>query len=195
MISGFGWKPLRNAVWATSLLGVSLASPSLRADQSSLNIGLVNFGGSASNALNSGTGYAVNFVSQSSGNFIRPSIGVQLETSSGTLADNTSISILSGALMGGAHFFFFKTARVRPFLTTEAMAGWGSMTYGGDQSTIGINYGIVIGGGTELRFKDDPKGKALRLTTSYRWYQSSFTVGSLTGFDYSGILFGVGFSF
>jgi hypothetical protein len=166
-----------------SLVGQAQAS-----EQASLSLGMATFGG----GLLGATGYSLIFQSQPQKGYLRPTMSGELTKASGT-AGIGSVSLYSGDVGFGAGIYLSKSSYVTPFINPEARLGWASLTTGSalTQKSIGLSYGVNLGGGVAIRLKDDASSKALLISTGYTIMSSTLAqTSSFTNFQIAvGIIF------
>ena len=159
-------------------------------DQSSLSMNVIQYGSSATNSLLGTTGYGFTFLSEPRKAKIRLVIGSQLELAQGLYAQSDNATLMRGAFLVGTHFFPFKTEFVAPFIGTYADIGWGYLSLNGTDKSIGLNLGVTISGGAEVRFSRNPDSIGLRIGSSYRLSRGQFTGQGTIELD--GLMFFIG---
>jgi len=186
--------------WLTRIGGISLLMSSgiltpatlfAGTDQSSLSLNVIQYGSSATNSLLGTSGYGLTFLSEPRKAKIRLVIGSQLELAQGLYAQTENATLMRGAFLVGTHFFPFKTEFVAPFIGTYADIGWGYLSLNGTEKAIGLNVGITISGGAEVRFSRNPDSIGLRIGSSYRLSRGQFTGQGIIELDGLMIFIGV----
>ncbi len=162
-------------------------------DQASLTLGFLSYGSSETNSLLGSSGYAITFLSENRKAKVRLALGSQLEMCSGIYAeDQSAATLLRGAFLVGANFFPMKTEFVSPYVGTLADMGWGYLSRGGTES-MGLNAGLTVSGGADLRISRDPAALALRVGSSYRLSRGFFVGEGTIQLDALTFFFGVTF--
>jgi hypothetical protein len=176
-----------------SSLHATERSAAAGADQASLTLGFLSYGSSETNSLLGSSGYAITFLSENRKAKVRLALGSQLEMCSGVYAeDQSAATLLRGAFLVGANFFPMKTEFVSPYVSTLADMGWGYLSRGGTES-MGLNAGLTVSGGADLRISRDPAALALRVGSSYRLSRGFFVGEGTIQLDALTFFFGVTF--
>lgn len=156
--------------------------------ESSIEGNMIYYSGADSAKTKLGNpGYGLKFKTGPDKEWLRPVYGASLERGQGAAGVLTA-----GNLFLGASLAHKVGSRVAPFISTDAILGWGNYS-GTTTNDNGFIYGGMISAGAEIAFKNGDQNRfALLITTGYRLLYGS--IGALGGADISAFVLGVGFA-
>jgi hypothetical protein len=159
-------------------------------DRASMEVGGNIYGGQTGRSLAGGYGGFLYFQAQKGKGRIAPYVGAQIEYGFGSSAGVGSFTLYHGNMRLGIDFQPFKTQYVQPFVGFAGIGGWSALA-AGSSVTTGLCYGFGASAGAEIRKKID--GRALRISTGYRFLQGKLNDTGAFGLNAVSFTFGIVF--